>query len=149
MGNGSIIQETSQDLQEVNQDRPRFQGYHRRHQHVSDSSSEEGEIEEQIRPWRARTHHHEPNDIPTFNGKRDIEEFLEWIKNVEGFFKYANTPEHKVQLVALKLWWCFRMVGTIGGQSIPLWEKSYFKLGKIKKTDEGSFLAHQLRTNSL
>ena len=51
-------------------------------------------------------------DLPTFNGRMDVEKFLDWIKNVEIFFDYANTPEHKkVRLVALKLqggasaWW--------------------------------------------
>ncbi|KAA0038206.1 uncharacterized protein E6C27_scaffold270G00430 [Cucumis melo var. makuwa] len=43
-------------------------------------------------------------DLPTFNGQMDEEKFLDWIKNVEFFFYYANTPEHKkVRLVALKL----------------------------------------------
>ncbi|KAA0058889.1 Transposon Ty3-G Gag-Pol polyprotein [Cucumis melo var. makuwa] len=51
-------------------------------------------------------------DLPTFNGRMDVEKFLDWIKNVENFFDYANASEHKkVQLVALKLqggasaWW--------------------------------------------
>ena len=51
-------------------------------------------------------------DLPTFNGRMDMEKFLDWVKNVEKFFDYANTLEHKkVRLVALKLqggtsaWW--------------------------------------------
>lgn len=51
-------------------------------------------------------------NLPTFNGWMDVEKFLDWMKNVENFFKYANTPKHKkVQIVAFKLqggasaWW--------------------------------------------
>lgn len=32
-------------------------------------------------------------DLPTFSGKLDVEELLDWIKNVESFFKYMDTPE--------------------------------------------------------
>ncbi|TYK30863.1 transposon Ty3-I Gag-Pol polyprotein isoform X1 [Cucumis melo var. makuwa] len=43
-------------------------------------------------------------DLPTYNGKRDIESFLDWIKNTENFFKYMVPPDRKkVHLVALKL----------------------------------------------
>lgn len=50
-----------------------------------------------------------------FTYKLDVEEFLDWIKNVQlffFFFEYMNTPEDKkVKLVTLKLqlrvsaWW--------------------------------------------
>lgn len=97
-----------QELHAIPQKRPRLQGHRGRQWQFGDSSSEEEENDE-VRRWRAGPQHqHKPNeykvklDIPTFNGKRDIEEF----------FKYPNTPEHKkVQLVALKLrggafaWW--------------------------------------------
>lgn len=43
-------------------------------------------------------------DLPSFNGNLDVEDFFNWIKNVESFFDYMNTPEeNKVKLVALKL----------------------------------------------
>ncbi|KAA0032067.1 reverse transcriptase [Cucumis melo var. makuwa] len=43
-------------------------------------------------------------DLPTFNGRIDVENFLDWIKNIENLFDYSNTSEHKkVRLVALKL----------------------------------------------
>ena len=43
-------------------------------------------------------------DLPTFNGRMNMEKFLNWIKNVDNYIHYANTPEHKkIQLVALKL----------------------------------------------
>ncbi|KAA0057344.1 RNA-directed DNA polymerase-like protein [Cucumis melo var. makuwa] len=43
-------------------------------------------------------------DLPTYNGKCDIESFLDRIKNTENFFKYMDTPDRKkVHLMALKL----------------------------------------------
>lgn len=51
-------------------------------------------------------------DIPMFSGKLDLEAFLDWIKSVESFFQYMNTPDSKkVKLVSFKLksgasaWW--------------------------------------------
>lgn len=51
-------------------------------------------------------------DLPSFNGHLHIEEFLDWISEVEKFFDYMNIAEgHKVELVALCLkgtvaaWW--------------------------------------------
>lgn len=42
--------------------------------------------------------------IPTFNGKLDVEVFLDWIKDVANFFNYMDTPEEKkVKSMALKL----------------------------------------------
>ena len=34
-------------------------------------------------------------DLSTFNGRMDVEKFLDWIKNIEIFFNYVNKPEHK------------------------------------------------------
>jgi hypothetical protein len=46
------------------------------------------------------------------DGRLQIEDFIDWIKNVENFFEYMNIQEHKqVKLVAYKLkggasaWW--------------------------------------------
>ena len=51
-------------------------------------------------------------DLLSYHSKRNIEIFLDWLKNTEFFFNYMNTPEvKKVHLVALKLqagalaWW--------------------------------------------
>ena len=71
-------------------------------------------------------------DLPTFIGRMDVDKFLDWIKNVEIFFVYANTPEHKkVRLVALKLqggtsaWWDQLQNNRrlFGKQSIRSWPK--------------------------
>ncbi|XP_022138328.1 uncharacterized protein LOC111009540 isoform X2 [Momordica charantia] len=71
-------------------------------------------------------------DLPTFNGKMDVETFLDRVKNVENFFDYTNTPEDKkVKLVAFKIqsgasaWWdqleinCRRL----GKQPIRSWPR--------------------------
>ncbi|KAA0056058.1 reverse transcriptase [Cucumis melo var. makuwa] len=43
-------------------------------------------------------------DLPTYNGKRDIESFLDWVKNTKNFFNYMDTLDRKkVHSVALKL----------------------------------------------
>jgi len=42
-------------------------------------------------------------DLPSYDGKCNIEIFLDWLKNTEIFFYYMNTPAvKKVHLVALK-----------------------------------------------
>ena len=51
-------------------------------------------------------------DLPCFNGSLKIEEFLDWLAEVERFFDYTKIPEEKqAKLVAYKLkgvasaWW--------------------------------------------
>ena len=51
-------------------------------------------------------------DIPFFNGSLGIEEFLDWIAEIDRFFDYAETPvDKRVRLVACRLkgmasaWW--------------------------------------------
>ena len=51
-------------------------------------------------------------DLPSYDDKRKIKIFLNWLKNTEKKFTYMNTPEvKKEQSVALKLkagasaWW--------------------------------------------
>lgn len=44
--------------------------------------------------------HEEPEikmkvDLPFFNGRMDVENFLDWTKNVENFFEYTNTHNNK------------------------------------------------------
>ena len=71
-------------------------------------------------------------DLSTYNGKRDIESFLDWIKNTENFFNYMDTLERKkVHLVALKLrggasaWWDQLEINRqkFGKPPIQSWEK--------------------------
>ncbi|KAA0061454.1 reverse transcriptase [Cucumis melo var. makuwa] len=71
-------------------------------------------------------------DLPTYNGKRDIESFLDWIKNIENFFNYMDTPDRKkMHLVALKLcggasaWWDQLEINRqrYGKPPIRSWEK--------------------------
>lgn len=43
-------------------------------------------------------------DLPCFDGRLHIEDFLDWIHNVENFFDYLEIPENRqVKLVAYKL----------------------------------------------
>ncbi|VFQ74040.1 unnamed protein product [Cuscuta campestris] len=51
-------------------------------------------------------------DIPTFEGKNDLDDFLEWLETVECVFDFKDVPEEKkVKIVALKFrkyastWW--------------------------------------------
>ena len=51
-------------------------------------------------------------ELPTFNGQLHIEEFLDWLNEVERFFDYMEIPnDKKAKLVAYKLkggvsaWW--------------------------------------------
>ena len=71
-------------------------------------------------------------DLPMYDGKRNIEAFLDWIKSTENFFNYMDTPERKkVHLVALKLragasaWWDQLEINRqrCGKQPIRSWEK--------------------------
>ena len=43
-------------------------------------------------------------ELPSFNGDVTLEEFLDWVTEVERFFTYMETPKYKqVRLVAYKL----------------------------------------------
>ncbi|VFQ95153.1 unnamed protein product [Cuscuta campestris] len=51
-------------------------------------------------------------DVPTFEGKNDLDEFLEWLETVERVFDFKEvSDEKKVKIVALKFrkdastWW--------------------------------------------
>lgn len=87
-----------------------------RHQEFQerDSSSEYDQEEVFHEPRRVREERYEARgdphdykmkiDMPFYNGKGDIETFLDWIKNAENLCSYMNTPDHKkVRLLAFKL----------------------------------------------
>ena len=43
-------------------------------------------------------------DLPSYDGKRNIEIFLDWLKNTKNFFNHVNKPKRKkVHLVAIKV----------------------------------------------
>ena len=93
----------------------RAPGNNRRPIYEEDSSDEEVENvllqpvnqrEGQVRDFRIKM------DLPSFNGHLHIEDFLDWLSEVERFFDYMDVEEHKkVKLVAYKLkggasaWW--------------------------------------------
>ncbi|TYK22339.1 reverse transcriptase [Cucumis melo var. makuwa] len=71
-------------------------------------------------------------DLSIYNGKRDIESFLDWVKSTENFFNYMDAPDRKkVHLVALKLrggastWWDQLEINRqrCGKPAIRSWEK--------------------------
>ncbi|KAI3429985.1 uncharacterized protein J3R85_008494 [Psidium guajava] len=114
----------------------RFVPVRRRDNPLSSESSEEEEdesAEEALTDYGGRQHHgrfrrgycgrrryddRESNDfklkvdIPYFNGGLGIEDFLDWIADIDKFFDYMETPsEKRVRLVACRLkggasaWW--------------------------------------------
>ena len=45
-------------------------------------------------------------DIPEFEGKINVDEFIDWLNMVEKMFEFHEPPEQKkVKLVTLKLRW--------------------------------------------
>jgi len=76
-------------------------------------------------------------EIPEFEGKLDLEEFLDWLHTVKRVFEYKDVPEDKrIKLVALRLrkyeslWWtnlCAKQVRERKSKIIT-WEKMKSKL---------------------
>lgn len=76
-------------------------------------------------------------DLPTFNGHLCIEEFLDWLAEVEQFFENMQIPDEKQgKLVAYKLkggasaWWELQCSRTHQGK-MPI--RSWTKMKRILK----------------
>lgn len=94
-GNGSADSSTDDEVEAWVQQPPRHMGNYPRPFHRNDHIG-----------YRLKI------DIPFFDGHLHIEDFLDWLKTVETFFKYMEVPADKqVKLVAYKLkgsvsaWW--------------------------------------------
>ncbi|VFQ90321.1 unnamed protein product [Cuscuta campestris] len=81
-----------------------------------DEQEEEAQSETHPRPTRRNNQEKSSTDfkveIPTFDGKDDPDDFIEWLETIERVFDYTEVLEDKkVKLVALKLrgyastWW--------------------------------------------
>jgi len=69
-------------------------------------------------------------DLPTFNKHLHIKDFLDWVTEVERFFKYMSIPEeHKLKLVVYKFkggasaWWEQLQISRArqGKEPVTLW----------------------------
>ena len=77
-------------------------------------------------------------DLPCFNGSLKIEEFLDWLAEVERFFDYTKIPEEKqAKLVAYKLkgvtsaWW--EQVQQTRNRSAKSLVRTWVKMKKLLK----------------
>jgi len=77
-------------------------------------------------------------DLPNFNGHLHVENFLDWILEVENFFNYMQTPEaQQVKLVPYKLgggasaWWEQTQNNWRRQGKRPVW--TWLKMKKLMK----------------
>ncbi|VFQ98959.1 unnamed protein product [Cuscuta campestris] len=98
--------------------------------------SEDEEEASSSATMRARAHEKSHSDfkfdIPIFEGKNDLDEFLEWLKTVERVFDFKEvSDEKKVKIVALKFrkyastWWTNTCTKRIRSEKPPVssWQK--------------------------
>jgi len=108
---GSVLKQK----QKLNEDT--FQSEPRRHDQVFSHEGDSSTKEEPTRMTRGEPQFQvNTNDfrveVPEFEGKLGLEEFLDWLHTVERVFEYKDIPDDKkVKLVALRLrkyaslWW--------------------------------------------
>ncbi|PKI78459.1 hypothetical protein CRG98_001099 [Punica granatum] len=118
---------------------PNVQRVPRRIQYYEDSDEESGVANDRFVHQRRNQRNRQDArdfrlkaDIPVFNGCLNIEEFLDWLSEVDRFIKYAEVPEeNRVKLVAYRLkggafaWWdrVQENRGRVGKQPIQTWER--------------------------
>nr|XP_043611802.1 uncharacterized protein LOC122583465 [Erigeron canadensis] len=91
-------------------------------------------------------------DIPEYDGKLDLDEFVEWLRTVERVFDYKQvTDENKVKIVALKLrnyasiWWantCAKREKA-GKEKIRAWSKMKEGFSQLQFLQQGSGIAEE------
>ena len=91
----------------------------RNHKNSNYDSEDSDEEQLQFNQWKFRSRHSHHNDtfrfkidLPQFDGELEMENLLDWLKQVDNYFDYTHTPDDsKVKLVAYKLtggasaWW--------------------------------------------
>jgi hypothetical protein len=113
---------------------------------ISDAENEEVEVqevvaedvvEERLLKEVVKLGAREKIDIPVYEGNLDVEEFLDWIREMEKYFDYEDVDEEKkVKYVVTRLkghatlWWNELQDGrrSKGKQKIKIWDQMVAKL---------------------
>ena len=91
----------------------------RNHRNYNYDSEDFDEEQLQVQHWRFRPRQSQNNDmfrfkidLSQFDGELEMENLLDWLKQVDNYFDYTHTPdESKIKLVAYKFnggasaWW--------------------------------------------
>ena len=102
---GDSLRQKRRDLRSSSSSRPRGSGRGEEDDEGSLSGGSRSEEGSPRHPRRERRQFNQSNDfkvdLPEFEGKLDLDEFLEWLQMVERIFEYKEVPEDKkVKLVA-------------------------------------------------